>query len=202
MDAVQRGAFRSDLYYRLNVINLLLPPLRERGDDAILLARHFLRHFNTDESRRFVLSGDAEDALRSYSWPGNVRELENTIQRAIAFAAGREVSAADLDLPIGLPPPTVGPPLPPARFLAAVAPHQAFREAKRAVVEAFERDYITRLLRASGGNVTRAARIAGKERRDFGRLVRKYELDQGGRTVSSAPGESPPTRGGFRTQQG
>jgi len=171
MGAVQRTTFRSDLYYRLNVINLILPPLRERGDDVILLARHFLRHFNTDESRRFVLTADAEHVLRAYSWPGNVRELENTIQRAIAFAPGRDITPTDLDLPGGEPAAVAGRLLPPG------APNQPFREAKRAVVEAFEREYITSLLRASGGNVTRAARIARKERRDFGRLVRKYELD-------------------------
>jgi DNA-binding NtrC family response regulator len=162
--------FRSDLYYRLNVINLVLPPLRERGDDVILLARHFLRHFNTDESRRYVLSVEAEDAMRAYPWPGNVRELENTIQRAIAFATDREISAADLNLVGDWSPPSPTP-LPP--FISS----QPFREAKRAAVEAFEREYVARTLRASGGNVTRAARIARKERRDFGRLVRKYQLD-------------------------
>lgn len=197
MGAVRRGSFRSDLYYRLNVINLLLPPLRERGDDVILLARHFLRHFNPDDSRRFVLSADAEDALRSYAWPGNVRELENTIQRAIAFAPDREVTAADLDLPAAASDAPGGLEVSPVRFLAAGAAHQPFREAKRAVVEAFERDYIARLLRASGGNVTRAARIARKERRDFGRLVRKYELDQVGRVGADAPGAVAPAGGGF-----
>ena len=173
MALVQQGTFRSDLYYRLNVINLTLPPLRERGDDVILLARHFLRHFNPDESRRFVFTPDAEDALRTHDWPGNVRELENTIQRAIAFAPGREIGPADLGLSGGqllL--------APEARAAATrVQNDRPFREAKRAAVEAFEREYLSRVLRAAGGNVTQAARMARKERRDFGRLVRKYELD-------------------------
>jgi DNA-binding NtrC family response regulator len=167
--AVQRAAFRSDLYYRLNVITLTLPTLRERGDDVLLLARHFLRQFATGERRRFVLTNDAEDALRAHDWPGNVRELENTVQRAIAFAPGHAITAADLGL---------------TSARAAAEPlrspgmtDRSFREAKRDAVEAFEREYVTRLLRASGGNVTRAARIARKERRDFGRLVRKYALD-------------------------
>jgi DNA-binding NtrC family response regulator len=171
MTLVHAGSFRSDLYYRINVINLTLPPLRERGDDVILLARHFLRHFNTDESRRFVLTAEAEDALRAHRWPGNVRELENTIQRAIAFAASREITPGDLGL-AGSPAPGVT-----ASSWPLGLNDQPFRDAKRAVVEAFEREYVSQLLRSSGGNVTRAAQSAHKERRDFGRLIRKYELD-------------------------
>ena len=171
MALVHGGSFRSDLYYRINVINLTIPPLRERGDDVILLAHHFLRHFNTDESSRFVLTGESEDALRAHGWPGNVRELENTIQRAIAFSAGREITPADL----GLASPqrvAVG-----GSSLSASVSDRPFRDAKRVVVEAFERDYVTHALRTSGGNISRAAKIARKERRDFGRLIRKYSLD-------------------------
>ena len=171
MALVQRGTFRSDLYYRLNVINLTLPPLRERGDDVILLARHFLRHFNTDETKRFVLGAEAEEALRGHQWPGNVRELENTMQRAIAFAASRELTTADL----GLAPGSL--PVPVSVALPQVHHDRPFRDAKRAIVEAFEREYVSRLLRASGGNVTQAAKVARKERRDFGRLIRKHALD-------------------------
>jgi DNA-binding NtrC family response regulator len=171
MTLVHAGSFRSDLYYRINVINLTIPPLRERGEDVVLLAHHFLRHFNTDESRRFVLAGESEEALCAHGWPGNVRELENTVQRAIAFSAGREITPADL----GLAPAqrvAIG-----GTSLSASVSDRPFRDAKRVVVEAFERDYVTHALRTSGGNISRAAKIARKERRDFGRLIRKYSLD-------------------------
>jgi DNA-binding NtrC family response regulator len=171
MGLVHGGSFRSDLYYRINVINLTIPPLRERGDDVILLAHHFLRHFNTDESRRFVLTGESEEALRAHDWPGNVRELENTVQRAIAFGAGREITPADLGLAPPLRVAVAG------SSLSASVSDRPFRDAKRVVVEAFERDYVAHALRTSGGNISRAAKIARKERRDFGRLIRKYSLD-------------------------
>lgn len=170
MSLVQQGRMRSDLYYRLNVLNLTLPPLRERGDDVILLARHFLRHYNRDESRRLVLSTDAVDALRAHPWPGNVRELENVIQRAIAFTTGREITCDELGIePAATPEDSLHTP--------ESLYDRPFRDAKRAVVEAFERDYVSRALAAANGNVTRAARLARKERRDFGRLVRKYRID-------------------------
>ena len=167
MALLRNGRFRSDLYYRLSVINLTLPPLRERGDDVMLLAHHFLMHFSTDASRRPALTQEAEDALLSHDWPGNVRELENAIQRALTFSTGRDIGAADLGLA-----PTLSEPQHPRAMHS-----RPFREAKQAVVEAFEREYVSCLLHACGGNVTRAARIAHKERRDFGRLVRKYDLD-------------------------
>ena len=166
MQLVREGRFRSDLYYRLSVINLTLPPLRERGDDVMLLAHHFLRHFSSDESRRPSFTPEAEHALLAHSWPGNVRELENTIQRGLTFANGRVIDIFDLGL-AGSSKETPG-----SRIMLDLP----FQEAKRAVVEAFEREYVSHVLNACGGNVTQAARVARKERRDFGRLVRKYEL--------------------------
>ena len=144
--------------------------MRERGDDIILLARHFLRHFNSDESRRFVLTAEAEDALRSHEWPGTCASWRTPSSRAIAFTPGREIGAADLD---GLSRPGSRP----TPGWPVVLNDRPFRDAKRAVVEASSVSTLSQVLRSSGGNITRAARTAHKERRDFGRLIRKYELD-------------------------
>ena len=136
------------------------------------------------------LAADAEHALLAYSWPGNVRELENVIQRSIALTAAPVIVAADLGLASPAPDPSA---LLPASVLfaepdaALVNPAPAaagadaqvppFSEAKRAVLDAFERDYLKQVLRAHHGNVSRAARSARKERRDFGRLLKKHQLD-------------------------
>ena len=92
--AVKEGAFREDLYYRLSVITLHLPPLRERREDVAVLADHFLKKFNPDTAVR--IAPDAATALSSYGWPGNVRELENVIQRATVLKRGETITAQDL----------------------------------------------------------------------------------------------------------
>jgi DNA-binding NtrC family response regulator len=93
---VGKGRFREDLFFRLNVLELALPPLRDRGDDAVLLARAFLAAAATRGRRALRLGGDAEAILRRARWPGNVRQLQNEMQRVAALAEGPEVSAADL----------------------------------------------------------------------------------------------------------
>jgi two-component system response regulator HydG len=96
--AVKEGRFREDLFYRLNVIALKLPPLRERRDDVPLLAEHFLRLYGARNGRQFVgLTRAAMDALVRYDWPGNVRQLENTIERAVVLARGEVIDVEDLD---------------------------------------------------------------------------------------------------------
>jgi DNA-binding NtrC family response regulator len=168
MQQVAQGKFRSDLYYRLCVLQMSLPPLSERGNDVLMLANHFLVRYSPDGAKRARLSADAEDALRRHSWPGNVRELENAVQRAVTLSDGREwISAADLGL---------APSLSTTTGFPALA-EQPFTAAKRTVVAEFEREYLTRLMRATAGNVTRAARWARKERRDLGRLLRKHHID-------------------------
>jgi DNA-binding NtrC family response regulator len=169
MQQVAQGRFRSDLYYRLCVLQTSLPPLRERGNDVVLLANHFLLRYTAEGTRRARLTTDAEDSLRQHSWPGNVRELENAVQRAVTLADGREsISALELGL-------TVAPMSTPTGF-ASLA-DRPFAIAKRTLVAEFERDYLTRLMRLSSGNVTRAAQRARKERRDLGRLLRKHQID-------------------------
>ena len=97
--AVGEGAFREDLYYRLNVIPIELPPLRDRGDDVLLLARHFLGEFSQQHKVSIrALSPDAEGLVKNYSWPGNVRELRNVIERAVLLTSGARIEASDLSI--------------------------------------------------------------------------------------------------------
>src|SRR5690606_4989573 len=93
---VSAGTFREDLYYRLNVLQLELPPLRARGDDVIALARHFLRGSAARRGGALDLDATAESALRAGAWPGNVRQLQNEMQRAAVMASGGQITAADL----------------------------------------------------------------------------------------------------------
>src|SRR5262249_22936657 len=99
-EAIARGDFREDLYYRLNVVKIVLPPLRERGDDILPLARHFLERFSADLKKPVTgFTRSAVRAMRRHMWPGNIRELEDTIERAVLMAAGGEIDARDLNLP-------------------------------------------------------------------------------------------------------
>jgi DNA-binding NtrC family response regulator len=160
-EAMRTGRLRQDLYYRLNVIPLRLPPLRERREDIPLLAGHFLKRY-ADTFRRssLSLSPDALERLSRYDWPGNVRELEHLIERAAALAEGPIIRSSDLDLPDSVP-------LPPATF----------REAKAQCVSQFERAYILQLLQIHHGNITKAAQTAKKNRRAFWELIRKHGID-------------------------
>jgi DNA-binding NtrC family response regulator len=164
IDACTRaGRFRADLYFRLNVLRIHLPPLRERPGDVHLLAKHFLRC----ESRGGTARIFTESALRKldrYAWPGNVRELLNVVQRAAIEAEGVRIAPEQIVLP-GV----------------EDAGHDDpgnFRDARAAAVAAFERHYVVDLLRRNAGNVTRAAREAGKDRRVFGRLIKKHRIDR------------------------
>jgi DNA-binding NtrC family response regulator len=158
---VAQGRFRSDLLFRLNVLNLRLLPLRERRTDIPVLAQHFLeREPGHGGGRRF--SGDALRKLALHDWPGNVRELLNVVQRAVVFGEGPTVHASDIALSVALPEPG--------------ASGASFRAARADAVLSFERSYVAELLRKHGGNITHAAREAQKERRAFGRLVKRLGL--------------------------
>jgi DNA-binding NtrC family response regulator len=177
---VSQHLFRSDLFYRLSVLTLSLPPLRERVEDIIPLTHHFLLKLRPHGRGPFSLSGDAKDALLEYDWPGNVRELENAVLRAVSLSDSDKISAADLG--IGAPPRRASAPAISASVEAAVAPSSfdfrcSFGELKRRTVVAFERDYLTQLLVACRGNVSHAARKARKDRRDLRRLLQKHRLD-------------------------
>lgn len=161
---VQEGTFREDLYYRLHVVSLVLPPLCERPGDILLLATHFLKKMAKEYDRpvsRF--SHDAEQKLLSYPWPGNVRELENTIRQAIILSNGTTLRSHNLQTSNKLQMPIV-------------STKESFKVAKARVVEEFERSYLSEMVAAHGGNISRAARGAQKDRRVFFALLKKHGL--------------------------
>ncbi|MBI4873168.1 MAG: sigma-54-dependent Fis family transcriptional regulator [Acidobacteria bacterium] len=167
---VQAGHLREDLFHRLNVLTLHMPALRERREDIPPLAEHMLARYERQYGRQGLhFSRAALEKLKAYSWPGNVRELEGVIQRAMILSFRRVLESADLQLP---------------GQAAGPALDGTFGGSKRRVVEEFERAYVIRALAEHGGNVSRAALAAGKDRRAFQRLIRKYSLHQnsGGKT--------------------
>jgi DNA-binding NtrC family response regulator len=162
--SVRAGEFRADLYFRLNVLPLHLPPLRERHRDIAVLARHFLRTLNTATQLEKRLSPGALRTLESYAWPGNVRELHNVMQRAAAFCGDSAILPCHLGLPIATS--------------ADASCDGGFRLERSRAVAKFEKTYLEGILSRHGGNVSRAANAAGKDRRVFGRLMRKYGIDR------------------------
>jgi len=178
--AVRAGRFREDLYYRLRVVELVIPPLGERREDVPLLVDHFLK----EAAKRFhrdvkPLTGDALRACVGREWKGNVRELRSAIERALLLAPGAEITLADL-------PGEAAGSAAPATLPAAPTP-LSFRDAKERVVEAFERDFLLDALRRHGGNVTKAAEEVGMYRQNFQQKMRELGI-----TVEEAgkhPGE-------------
>lgn len=165
---VDAKQFRPDLFFRLSVLRIHLPPLRQRRTDVSLLARHFLQTLcesPTLAAKR--LSAPALHKLESHNWPGNVRELFNILHRAAVTSAGVQILPSDLALP--------------APSQAGPSPFKSFRQARRYAIEKFERAYVEELLRKHCGNITRAAREAQKDRRAFGRLVKKYRIKSSSR---------------------
>jgi DNA-binding NtrC family response regulator len=162
---VREKHFREDLFYRLNVLRVHLPPLRQRQGDVALLARHFVEEIcATGGMQKKVFSAASIRKLEEHDWPGNVRELYNTVQRAAFAAPGIQIASAHINF---------------ARFESATdLQTEDFRRAKIVAIQKFERGYVESLLEKYSGNVTRAAREAGKDRRAFGRLVKKYGLRQ------------------------
>jgi len=164
-ECVEQRIFRADLYFRLNVLRLELPALRQRDGDVSLLARHFLEsECSKAQAEGKFFAPSALRKLESYHWPGNARELLNTVQRAAVCAGGRQITAEDILLSTHAnqaPPLTQG---------------GTFKAAKQQTIEKFERNYVEELLARHRGNITQAAREAGKERRAFGRLIKKYRI--------------------------
>jgi DNA-binding NtrC family response regulator len=164
---VEAGSFRMDLYYRLCVLSVTLPALRERLEDILPLALHFLAKYAGSPGQTPQLSPGAVDALLAWDWPGNIRELESAILRALAVAQGGSIEADDLGLPAVV---GAAAPLPEAPW--------SYKTQKRRILEVFERQYLIRLMTEHRGNVSRAARAAGKERRDLGKLLKRHSLDR------------------------
>lgn len=168
-DMVQQGNFREDLYYRLNVISLPLPPLRDRPGDTPLLAYHFLRKYAAQSGKKVkAIAPETLELLEAYPWPGNVRELQNVIERAVVLAEGEMVTPAELPANLRLPQKV------PA---AMVADHLGLKKAKRQWVEAFEREYLITLLKKHQGNISQAAKTAGVDRKTIHRLLKRYRIE-------------------------
>ncbi len=165
--AVSRGAFREDLFYRLSVVPIHLPSLRERKDDIPLLVEHFLRKYSRKAGKVVsAISRRALTALQEYDWPGNVRELENTIERAVVLCRGQEIEVADVishGISLGVPP-------------------SAWSGGKFKTLAEIERSYITAVLRETDGNKGRTALVLGIDRKTLWAKLKKYGLE--GRDVS------------------
>ncbi len=164
-ECVRNKEFRSDLFFRLNVLCLSLPPLRERRGDIEALAQHFLEELaDAEASAPKSLSRAALRRLESYDWPGNVRELCNVMQRAIVLAPGSQLLPSHIVLSSG-------------DSAHGVDVEDTFRSARSKAIAAFERQYVREVLQKCCGNITHAASYAGQDRRAFGRLAKKYRIN-------------------------
>ncbi len=196
-DEVRAGRFREDLFYRLSVVRVMLPPLRERTEDVPLLVRHFLSNanYNRDsfgKQKIHHISPAAMRLLESYPWPGNIRELVNVIERACSFADGDNIDIEDL--PEALIAQFHGP----STFIQHHTPYpnssggipgpfpdpsalrdMTFKDAKEEWISTFERDYILALLARNDNNISHAAREAEIDRKYFRKLMKKYDIESG-----------------------
>jgi len=164
---VARGSFRQDLYYRINVFPMHLPPLRERPEDIALLVHHFVNKYRGRLGKPIDgVSAAALARFSSYEFPGNVRELENKVHQAMVVAAGPTIEADDVSLPAGKP------------SIARVDVTRPFRDLKQEVIDAFETAYLTELLHVHRGNLAQAARAAGMDRKNLWALVERHGLDR------------------------
>jgi len=161
---VDAGRFRQDLFYRLGVIHLELPPLRERKEDVLLLARHFLQHLQSGAPRVTGFSDEVAEAFRTYHWPGNIRELRNVIERVVALSRTETVDRSDL----------------PRQILEnhSRSPSPATTEISREqALDNADQDYLRALLKKHRGNVSKAAQQAGLSRQGMHKLLSRHGLD-------------------------
>jgi two-component system response regulator HydG len=153
--AIEEGTFRADLYYRLNVISIHVPPLRERIEDIPFLAQFFLERFSSEVNKNIdSFAKESLDFLRRYPWPGNVRELQNAIERAVVLCKKRQISLADL------------------AFLQSCPAAPSADETLDQVI----RDHIERVLKANRGNISRAAEVLGIHRSTLHKRIKEYQL--------------------------
>jgi len=164
-EQISRGAFREDLYYRLNVIPFHVPPLRERSEDIPLFVDHFLSEFTAETAREpMTVKEDALALLMAYSWPGNVRELKNLIERLVIMTPGNVITTDDVPAYI-----RGAQPAPPANLFRS----KLLKEARRD----FEKEFILRRLKEFGGNISKTAESIGIERSHLYRKIRSYGID-------------------------
>jgi DNA-binding NtrC family response regulator len=177
--AVEEGELRSDLYYRLRVVPIRVPPLRERREDIEVLSNHFLRkYWQRDYGREPMPSftDSATRALQAYGWPGNVRELQNIIEHTVVLTEpGAAIEPDDIPF-VGDGEPSAGGT---GGFrLTDVDSSEQYHVARDRVVADFERRYVTDLVNRAGGNMSEAARIAGVDRTTLYRLIEKHDLER------------------------
>ncbi|MEW6067138.1 MAG: sigma 54-interacting transcriptional regulator [Nitrospirota bacterium] len=159
-DLVSRGKFREDLFYRLNVVPIFMPPLRERKEDIPLLVEFFLKRFNKENNKDMAISPDALKVLIDYHWPGNVRELENTIERLVVMSGKNIIKPSDLPINLKLP-----------------SPNEVFqKESLKAGIEDIEKSSILEALEKCGGVQAKAARLLGLTPRQIGYKMKKYNI--------------------------
>lgn len=170
---VKEGSFREDLFYRINVIGITLPPLRDRSDDIPLLAYHFLQLYSSRMKKKINgISVDALQALQNYSWVGNVRELENVIERAVVLANSDSITSKNLPAKV----------LSESFYLVDESSgmdisNYSYREAKDRALSSFNRAYLSSLLKESKGNISFASERAGMDRSNFKKLIKRYAID-------------------------
>ena len=164
--AIEEGTFREDLYYRLNVIPLHLPPLRERKGDIPLLAHHFLRRHSQELGKNIKdIAPEVLELMLNYDWPGNIRELENALERAVVLGTGESLSADTL-------------PLPPANIPGSgeIKDHLSYQEAKKEFRQSFEKRFFGKLLKRARGNVSQVARLARIDRKNLYQKMKELNL--------------------------
>ena len=171
-EAIKKKEFREELYYRINVITINLPPLRDRHGDISLIAYHYLRHFaNLNKKPITRISPEAMRLLEGFHWPGNVRELQNVIERAVSFCEGDTITANDLPDYI-------------KEKIADVMVERheisskglEFKKAKEKWLESFEKEYLIELLKRCDWNISKAAKLAGVDRKSIHRWLKKHKI--------------------------
>ncbi len=161
---VSQNKFREDLYFRLNVIPITLPPLRQRGEDIPILIDHFLKKFNKENRRSVILDKSALQVFLDYNWPGNVRELENTIERLVIMSSSEEISASDLPVSLSIRRPMVD------SLVTSLLTN----------IEEIEKSNILSALEKTRWVQARAAKLIGITPRQIGYKIKKYRLGEEG----------------------
>ncbi len=176
-EEVSAGRFREDLYYRLAVVELQLPPLRQRAEDIPLLVDHMLRHASHNQGVSGI-SAEVCELFEAYHWPGNVRELRNVVERALPFCDTQQIDLSCLPeaLRVASQSTVRGPGAAPPPGIDPAASDLPFKDAKEQIIEAFERQYLVDLIERHGGNISKAARAAHMDRKSISRLLRKHDI--------------------------